>query len=68
MSMLRFELLELQKLQRPSKGIKEGECADNRLDFRPTSDDFWIEITGFDVNRDLIVKVRSLEPAVGGEA
>jgi len=59
---------KLQKLKRTTHNIVEGECSDNRLVFRPTSDDFRIEVAGIDVNRDLVVKVRTLDAPTGGEA
>jgi hypothetical protein len=58
----------LQKLPCTRRDAQEVECADNRLVIRPTSDGFRIAITGLDVNRDLVVKVRTIELATGGEA
>jgi hypothetical protein len=56
------------KLKRVVRGIDEGDCSDNRLIFRPTSDEFRLEVTGFDGNRDLVVKVRTIGTATGGES
>lgn len=59
---------KLQELKRTSRDMHEVECDDNRLVIRPSSDSFRIEITGFDINRDLVVKVRTVNAAAGGEA
>lgn len=59
---------KLQKLKRTAKDLQEVGCDDNRVVVRPSSDNFRIEITGLDINRDLVVKVRSVEAAAGGEA
>lgn len=59
---------KLPKLHRAARAIEEEDCSDNRLVYRSTSDDFKLEVTGFDVNRDLVVKVRTMDTATGGEA
>lgn len=59
---------KLQNLRRNARDVHEVECRDNRVVVRPASDGFRFEITGFDVNRDLVVKVRTIEPTTEGEA
>lgn len=59
---------KLQKLKRSVRDVHEVECDNNILVFRPSSDNFRIEITGLDVNRDLVVKVRTVDVAVRSEA
>jgi hypothetical protein len=58
----------LQELDRRVAGANVADCADNRAVVRPVSDDFRIQFTGFDPNRDLVVKVRTSEAAEEGEA
>ncbi len=59
---------KLQKLERTAQDLQEVECDDNRVVIRPSSDNFRIEIVGFDANRDLVVKVRTVDAAAGGES
>ncbi len=49
----------LEKLDRVASGGDIAECEENRLVFEPTNDDFVLQVTGFDTNRDLHVKVRT---------
>jgi len=51
----------LEKLNRDHRDIDLQECAGNRLVFRPVSDDFKLQVSGFDVNRDVIVKVSTVD-------
>lgn len=57
-----------QNLNRIARDVHEVDCSDNRIVIRPTSDNFRIEVTGLDINRDLVVKVRTLNATAGGEA
>ena len=52
----------LTDLKRAVGGAQEVECGPNRLVLAPDGDDFSLEIAGFDPNRDLLVKVRVVEP------
>ena len=59
---------KLQNLNCKAQSIQVDECLDNRFVFRPTSDDFRIDIAGLDVNRDLVVRVRTHDTVAGGDA
>lgn len=59
---------KLQDLRRNARDVHEVECRDNRILIRPTSDNFRVEVTGFDVNRDLVVKVRTAGRGTEDEA
>jgi hypothetical protein len=38
-------------------GAEIGAARDNRLEFRPLRDDFRVHVSGFDVRRDLVVRL-----------
>lgn len=57
----------IEKLQRRVVGATEAECKDNLMIVHPISDDFHVEVTGFDANRDLFVRVRSFKADGGGD-
>jgi hypothetical protein len=58
----------LPKLKHSIQGGQVEECEENRLVFAPSQNEFSIEISGFDTNRDLCVKVRvESSSSVGGE-
>lgn len=59
---------KLSSLRRSTVDAEEQECSENRLIVIPASDDFKLEVRGFDENRDLFVKVRTLEISTGGDA
>jgi hypothetical protein len=52
---------DLSKLEVVATGLEVTRREGNRLRFTPVSDDFKLEVTGFDTNRDLVVKVRTLD-------
>lgn len=55
----------IQALARVATDVEDPTYVDNRIVFRPASDGFRVEVTGFDLNRDLIVRVSSRDDAVG---
>ena len=42
-------------------GVREVTCQDNRMIVDVLTEEFRIEVTGFDENRDVYVRVRPLE-------
>ncbi|MBX3372902.1 MAG: hypothetical protein KF817_03645 [Phycisphaeraceae bacterium] len=58
----------LNKLHRVARDLQEVRCADNRIVVVPESDDFELEITGFDLNRDLVVKAQTVDNEPWGES
>lgn len=58
---------DLEKLDRSQHGVQEIECAPNAVVIEPDSDDFRYSVEGFDVHRDLVVKVSTLKAPEGDE-
>lgn len=54
---------KLQGMRRQLPGAREVTCHENRMLVDLPQDDFRIQVTGFDENRDLVVKLRELEQA-----
>jgi hypothetical protein len=59
---------DLQKMQPETHACTIVECTKNMLRFEPESDDFRLELTGFDPNRDLCVKPRKEDRPEGNDA
>lgn len=47
------------ELDRSLRDVEVLEMGDNRMVIRPVSDRFRLEVSGFDINRDVIVRVRA---------
>lgn len=59
---------KIQSLNRAARDADVVDCQDNKIVVRPNSDNFRLEVAGFDTNRDLVVRVRTLNATAVGEA
>lgn len=62
------EDFQLRNLMQIAKDIEEKSCIDNRIVVKPKSDDFRIEFSGIDLNRDLAVRVRTIDDGTEGQS
>jgi hypothetical protein len=51
----------LESMAKRLPGVREMRCRDNRIVVDPLEDDFRIEVTGFDENRDVYVRAQPKE-------